>query len=176
MPKKLTQEKLKELFLYDKFLGIFIRLKTVTGNAKKGDIAGYIDNRGYRRITINRKKYTVSRLAWLYVEGYLPENQIDHRNRIRHDDKWHNLRHVSQQCNTRNSKIYNTNTSGITGVKWHKRKRKWRSEIMISGKTIHLGYFDLKLNAAKARWKAEVKYGFPNCNTTSTAYLYLQKG
>ena len=30
-------------------------------------------------------------------------------------------------------------------------------------------------NAVQARWEAEIFYNFPNCNTTSTAYLYLQR-
>ena len=45
----------------------------------------------------------------------------------------------------------------------------------ISFKDIPLGYFQSKIDAARARWKAEVEHDFPNCNTTSTAYLYLQK-
>lgn len=35
----------------------------------------------------------------------------------------------------------------------------------------------VSIAAARARWQAEVKYGFPGCNTTSTAYQYLlEKG
>ena len=175
MSKRLTQKRLKELLHYDPITGIFIRLKTTAGNAKSGDIAGYLNGNGYRMISIDGKKYTTSRLAWLYVEGYFPENEMDHRNRIRSDNRWKNLRHVSHQCNLRNCDISKNNKSGITGIHWDETRKKCKAQIMVDGKCILLGRFNLKTDAARARWEAEVEHDFPNCNTTSTAYLYLQK-
>ena len=173
---KLTQARLKELLHYNPEMGVFTWLKTVSNSVKAGFVAGGIDSDGgYRRIRIDGKRYRSSRLAWLYMEGYFPEHEMDHRNRIKHDDGWENLRHVSHQCNTRNKNIYKTNRSGIAGVCWHKRDKKWHVSIRIFGKLINLGTFNSKLNAAKARWGAEVKHGFPNCNTISTAYLYLKE-
>jgi len=174
MPK-LTQKRLKELLHYEPEIGIFTRLTTVSNyKAKKGDIAGCINKRdGYKRIVIDSKSYKSARLAWLYVEGYFPENDVDHKNRIRHDDRWENLRHVSRQCNIRNCGISKRNKSGIIGVDWDKDRRKWRSQINIFGKIFNLGRFKNKVDAVRARWRAEVKHGFPNCNSTSTAYLYL---
>ena len=171
---KLTQERLKELLHYDPETGVFTRLKTINYNAKQGFMAGW-NNRGYKQISIDGKKYKTSRLAWLYMEGYFPENDIDHIDRIKDNDRWENLRHVSQQCNTRNCSIKNTNKSGITGVSIFNRDRRWVASITINGKQIHLGLFVNKTDAARARWQAEVKYGFPNCNTTSSAYLYLKE-
>lgn len=172
MPKKLIQERLKELLHYDSEIGIFTWAKS---GAKKGNIAGNINRRGYRRIWIDDKQYKASRLAWLYMEGYWPEHEVDHRNRIKHDDRWENLRHVSRQCNIRNRYIQNNNKSGITGVCWKKRDKKWMAHITISGKNIYLGYFNSRFDAAKARWNAEVKYGFPDCNIISSAYSYLMQ-
>lgn len=37
------------------------------------------------------------------------------------------------------------------------------------------GNYGEKPDAAKARWEAEVKYNWPNCCSTSSAYLYIQK-
>lgn len=173
--KRLTQKRLKELLHYNPETGIFTRLKTVPGKAKKDNIAGYIKKDGYRAISIDHKRYYASRLAWLYMEGYFPENEIDHKNRIRHDDRWINLRHVSHQCNLRNCGISKNNKSGITGVFWYGPSQKWGARIMISGKDIFLGYFKGKTDAVRARWNAEVKHGFSGCNTTSMAYLYLRK-
>jgi len=174
---KLTQKRLRELLHYDPIAGVFtwlISKKGTRANLVAGSVSKNKDN-GYRRIKIDGNFYKTSRLAWLYMEGYFPENDIDHENRIRHDDRWENLRHVSRQCNTRNSSTRSDNTSGITGVMWHKAAQKWQARIMISGKGFSLGLFQSKTNAAMARWEAEKKYGFPNCNTTSIAYLYLQK-
>ena len=139
--KKLTQKRLKELLHYDPETGIFIRLKNAGSRSSRGDIAGGPGGCGYRTIGIDGKRYLASRLAWLYQEGYFPENQVDHKNRIRHDDRWENLRHVTQVCNSRNSKTRTTNTSGITGVSWDQRYQKWAAYIMILGKKYHLGYF-----------------------------------
>lgn len=174
MSKKLTQEQLKGVLNYNPKTGNFTWIVSRKG-VNIGVPAGIIDkDSGYRKIKIDGNQYRASRLAWLFIEGYFPENEIDHINRIKDDDRWENLRHVSRQCNVRNSGMIKTNTSGIKGVSWYKRLKKWRADIMISGKSICLGYFQNKKEAALARWNAEVKHDFPNCNTTSTAYLYLQ--
>lgn len=173
--KKLTQERLKELLHYDPKTGVFTWLKTVSKKVKCGNVAGSIRNTyGYRQIKIDGKLCKASRLAFLYMEGYFPEYEVDHRNRITGDDRWKNLRHVSHQCNMRNRSIQKNNKSGITGIFWHKIAQKWVAHIRISGKTTHLGYFKDKFDAARARWNAEVKHSFPGCNTTSSAYLYIQ--
>lgn len=171
---KLTQAQLKEVLHYDPEAGVFTWMVPGKGMGV-GQNAGSINKfHKYRYIQLDGKNYLASRLAWLYMEGYFPEHQIDHKNRIRHDDRWKNLRHVSPQCNSRNCSISKNNKSGITGVCWQKTMNIWTAQIMISGKAKHLGCFNSKLDAARARWKAEIKYGFPACNTTSTAYLYLR--
>ena len=142
----ITQERLKELLHYDPETGIFT-WKTSRGGSKKGDIAGCINTPGYRTISVDRGRYNASRLAWLFVEGYFPENDIDHKD----------------------------NKSGITGVSWNKEKQKWRVRVAILGKEIFLGHFTKKIDAAMARWRGEVKHGPLGCNTTSSAYRYIQK-
>ena len=109
------------------------------------------------------------------MKSYLPENEIDHINRIKDDNRWCNLREVSRQCNVRNCSIGKNNKSGITGVGWVKKCNKWCSRITVSRKTICLGNYKEFSDAVKARWDAEVKYNFPNCNTTSSAYEYLKE-
>lgn len=166
---KLTQQRLKELIYYDPETGIFTRLK----NGKI--IRGVNETTGYQHVHVNGKYYAASRLAWFYMEGYWPENEIDHKNRIRDDNRWINLRHVSRSCNVRNSSISRRNTSGITGVSWDNQYQNWRVHIRINDIAINLGRRVKKVDAARVRWNAEVKYGFPNCNTTSSAYVYLKE-
>jgi len=168
----LTQSRLKEILNYDPETGLFIREKT-RGNSVKGAIAGCFNKcDGYKYICVDGVSYNASRLAFLWMEGYFPEHEIDHRNRIKDDNRWCNLRHVTHFCNSRNCKKSKNNKSGIVGVSWDKRK-KWCSQIMVNGRHIHLGLFTTIREAVKARWEAEVKYGYPNCNTTSSAYQYL---
>ena len=115
------------------------------------------------------------RLAFLYMEGYFPENDVDHINRIKDDNRWCNLREVFRSCNMRNCDMMKTNTSGITGVRFNKFNQKWVARTLLFDKRVNLGYFDNKLDAAKARWEAEKKYCFEHCNTKSSAYQYIHK-
>ena len=124
------------------------------------------------QIMIDGKMYYSSRLAWLYMEGYWPEHEIDHWDRNKLNDKWENLRHATHQCNCKNRGIFKTNKSGVTGVYFYKWSDKWGAFIYLN-KRIHLGYFKRFYDAVKARWDAEVKYEYPNCNSSSTAYKYL---
>lgn len=171
--KDLTQKQLKELLHYDPDTGIFTWAISRRG-FKKGKVAGNINSIGYRRIYINKKSYLAHRLAWLYMEGYFPEYCIDHINRIRNDNRFINLRHVSIQCNIINSKISKTNTSGITGICWRKLHNIWLVRINANNKRMYLGSYENFDDAVRARWNGEVKYNFANCNTTSSAYLYLK--
>lgn len=169
-----THEQLKELLLYSPKTGLFIWRVNKARRIKKNSIAGYNQN-GYTIIQINNKQYRANRLAWFYMKGYWPEYEIDHKDRIRNNNKWDNLRHVTPSCNAKNRNIRKDNTSGIVGVNWHNDRSVWTANITINKKQKRLGYFDYFLDAVKARWKAEVKYNYPNCNTTSTAYSYLKE-
>lgn len=108
------------------------------------------------------------------MDGYLPENDVDHINRIRNDNRWGNLRHVSRQCNNRNVGLRKCNKTGVTGVN-SAYNGLWKSDICVNRHHIGLGLFSDFNYAVKARWDAEVKYDFPACNSTSPAYLYLKE-
>ena len=172
---KLTQERLKELLDYDPENGVFIRKISTNNNIKIGSISGSIDKQGYLIIWADGKRYKAHRLAFLWMEGYLPENQVDHIDRNKINNRWSNLREVSQTCNMRNRAVLKNNKYKITGISFHKKLNKIRADIRISRKLIYLGIFDNLLDAVKARWEAEVKYNFPNCNTTSSSYMYLKE-
>ena len=168
---QIIQKRLKEILHYDPETGIFRWLVT-RGGRTPGTIAGSINKlSGYRHIRINGKIYRAARLAHLYVEGYFPEHDMDHRDRNKNNDAWENLRHVSRLCNTRNRKIHCNNTSGITGVHWSKKDNTWIALIGVK----YLGCFNNLIDAVKARWEAEKKYDWSDCNTTSSAFNFLQE-
>jgi len=169
---KLTQNRLRHFLNYNPGTGVFT-WKVSRGGVKVGSQAGDVKASGYRYIAVSGKRYLASRLAWLFMEGYFPEHEMDHINRFRDDNRWENLRHVTKQCNARNSKRLNTNTSGITGVSWHKKTGKWRASAVIDGEPKHLGLFRSFINAVKARWQAEVEHGWPGCNSHTDAFCYL---
>lgn len=172
--KSLTQSRLKELLSYDHATGLFTWSKS-RGCIKKGDKAGSLNTSGYLTIRVDRRLYRSNRLAFLYMEGYSPENSVDHINRDKTDNRWDNLRHVSQSCNIRNSKKSLSNKSGVTGVVWDKARGRWHAQITVNYKNIHFGRHRKFINAVMARWEAEKKYNFPNCNNSSSAFLYLKE-
>lgn len=98
----LTQEKLQHLLDYDPLTGIWTwRNPLPRSKMKSGDIAGRITG-GRRQIRIASGFFYASRLAWLYMTGEWPQDQIDHINRIRDDDRWENLREANQSQNSFN--------------------------------------------------------------------------
>lgn len=67
--------------------------------------------------------------------------------------KWEN--YSNQAYNQRMSKY---NTSGRTGVCWHKAANKWSASIDHMNKQIHLGLFETYDGAVAARERAELTY------------------
>jgi len=168
----ITQERLKEVLDYDQDTGKFRRRTSGPGRSN-GFEAGCINPEGYRQISIGGRSYKAHRLAILYTDGYMPENQIDHINRDRADNRRVNLREASHQCQARNSKMRMDNTSGIKGVYWHKIAGKWQVQIAVERHENSLGYYDDILEAAYTRYAAEQCLGFQDCEITSSAKQYI---
>lgn len=152
----LTQERLKELLDYDPDTGAFTWKVNRTAGIKVGDIAG-TNNQGYIMIRVDGKKYSAHRLAWLYVYGCWPTNEIDHINRVRGDNRSCNLREVTKQENGWNQSMYKSNKSGFTGVHWSQKESCWVAQIQKRGSKMTLGRYDTpeEANAAYVRAKAE---------------------
>jgi len=138
----ITQEELKSLLSYDKNTGLFKWIKTVSATGIKHSNAGCLSPIGYIYIGINRKSYKAHRLAWLYVYGYIPKNQIDHINGNKADNRLCNLREVTTYQNALNQKLAKNNTSGIKGISLCKKTNKWNVRITINGIRKSLGCFD----------------------------------
>ena len=175
MRNKLTQGELKERLNYDSLTGLFTWKSLLRcSKAKIGGVAGYKQH-GYVIIKLNKISYKAHRLAWLYVHGYFPENQIDHKDRIRHHNWVDNLREASSSCQVINSEIRNDNTSGIRGVGWHKGQNKWMSKITVNNKTKHLGYYKNFDEAVCIRLAAEQCLSWEGCDSCSPSFQYVQK-
>lgn len=162
----ITQELLQELLDYDPDTGVFTWLRrpgndrcTNSWNARyAGNRAGLVNARGYRMIRIGGPQYRAHRLAWLYVHGEWPADQIDHINGVSDDNRIANLREATNSENCRNKGKMPNNTSGFKGVYWNKNTRKWLAGIRVSLKFIPLGYYDCPKEAAAAYAVAAAKY------------------
>lgn len=118
------------------------------------------NSEGYRFGKVLNDPYKSHRVAWAVFRGEWPPEEIDHINGDRGDNRIVNLRAVTRLENHRNKKKPKNNTSGVIGVSFRKRDQKWKAQIMVKGKHLHLGCFANKADAIAARKAAEVKYGF----------------
>lgn len=146
----LTQARLRELLEYDVETGVFTWKVRRGGKAIAGAVAGRIDTHGHRQITIDRKLYLAHRLAWLYVHGYWPTVQIDHRDTVKDNNALSNLRLATHAEQMRNRGPVSTNTSGFKGVSWDKRRSKWRAQIWQNGRSRTIGHYATTEEAAAA--------------------------
>lgn len=118
------------------------------------------DSRGYRIGSIFTRSYFAHRVAYAIYHGEWPDDQIDHINGKRSDNRIANLRAVTRQENARNMKRPKDNKSGVMGVSWCNYTQKWKATINVRGRYITLGRFDCFLAASMVRRKAETNYGF----------------
>ena len=166
-------EVVRDRFDYDEKTG-WLTWKNGYRKNWNGTRAGGLNDRGYRKIKIDGKSYYEHRIIWLWFYGYLPENEIDHRNRIK-DCNWiSNLREARRSCNMRNAGLSKNNTTGIVGVSELKNGKFLVRITNNKGKRICLGTFDIFLEAVKVRYLSEIKYNYENCNSTSTALKFIK--
>lgn len=161
MNNNITQDYLKTILDYNQDTGVFTWKVKRFSHANKVNVGVIANNKsvwGYCRIGIDGKRYMAHRLAWLYVYGSFPPNQIDHINRDRGDNRICNLRLSSQGENMQNISLNCKNTSGFKGVSWDKKAKKWYAKITHQYKQIPLGLYDVVEDAAKAYSEAKKKY------------------
>jgi len=152
----LTQARVKELFHYDPIVGVFIR-KVPASWSKIGDISTGLDGKGYRRVSIDGKRYSEHRLAWFYMNGDWPPEEIDHINGSPTDNSFENLRLANRKENLRNTKVSKNNKCGLKGVSWHSCSKRWRARFFHKGKEVNLGLYDTPEAAHAAYAAASVR-------------------
>lgn len=149
----------KEFFTY-KDLTRFLDYNPETGRItrkKDGSYAEHGHHSGYLFTKVRGAVFSSHRLAWILHYGYEPENEIDHKNGIRTDNRIDNLREVTRGCNMWNKKVYKGSTSGYKGVSFDGKTKVWRCYGAKNGRTIYLGIFEHKFDAVVVRlcWESE---------------------
>jgi hypothetical protein len=126
---------------------------------RSGKVAGSTDSSGHRQVKIKGVTYQLHRIVWLwwYGDGSLPMCQLDHIDRDRSNNRIENLRLAARNDsdNQQNTSLRKDNTSGIKGVSWIARIRKWEVQIQTDKKKKYVGVYENLLDAVAARLAAE---------------------
>jgi hypothetical protein len=116
------------------------------------------DKNGYLIVRLSKDKvkktFAIHRLiAHAFI--FNPKNKkcVDHIDNNRSNNNINNLRWASNKENSQNKIISKNNTSGIKGVTFDKKAKKWKAQIQIDGIQIYLGSFDSIDDAKQARIK-----------------------
>lgn len=156
---EVTAADVRGALLYCPSTGEFRRAVAVKGH-KAGEVVGCPHSGGYIRIGLFGREFFAHRLAWLYVHGEWPADQIDHINGNRADNRICNLRQATDAQNRQNLRAATSRnkSSGELGVTWDKSKGKWKAQICVNGKRMGVGHFE-SVHDAKAAYltkKAEL--------------------
>lgn len=145
--KPLTQERLKEILHYDLRTGIFTWIVATARRISIGDAAGCVNTSDhYIYIRIDGKLYAAHRLAFLYVEGAFPPEEVDHINQVRSENHFGNLRHATRRQNSHNRSVGANIAVHKQGVK------RFQARIKANGKSRSLGYYLTREEAECAYW------------------------
>lgn len=158
-------ERLRELLIVDPTSPSGLRWRVNRGGkAQARQIAGAkCPNsksriRCYWSVAVDGVVYRASRIIYAMHYGAFSEDlQVDHINGDRGDNRAENLRIATQSQNSMNKGISGNNTSGVKGVHFCNRSKKWNAAIQVSRKRFSLGYFHNFDDARRAREEAELR-------------------
>lgn len=114
----LTADEVRGLLDYDPETGLFRWRKPGKGRIScHRRFTGYVNKKGYVIIGIKYRPYLAHRLAWLWMTGDWPRGQLDHKDRNRSNNKWHNLREATSSEQNLNSNSHPYLGLTCTGIK-----------------------------------------------------------
>lgn len=134
----------------------------------KEDLCKVMDHTWCLKKSSNGIPYVVTRLIVneTLKTGYLHrlimepgyDMEVDHINHNVLDNRRENLRLCTREQNLMNRRKNKKSSSQFKGVSFYRPLNKWKAQIKINHKKIHIGYFENEIDAAKAYNKAAILY------------------
>ena len=149
MNTSITREFVLEHLEYIRETGALLQ-KMPRPKIKVGEIAGAVTPKGYRYIQLRGKKYAAHRLVWLIENGNFPSLFIDHIDGNKLNNCISNLREVTGKQNNENKGAQNNSQTGVRGVSFVPRLKKYKAQIQHNGQNNYLGLYDTPQEAQAA--------------------------
>ena len=183
---KLPVARLHELLTYDPVSGA-LRWKLRDENEEPRDLVrarfnalfalkpagSNLRDKGYRRvmIKIDGSNYPASHVAWAMGTGAWPTALLDHVDGDATKNSLVNLREADTTCNNRNASRRKDNSSGATGVDFHKASSSWRFRVGSGDNRIEKTGFSSKEEADTQARQARMQQNYAERHGTERATL-----
>lgn len=141
---------LRRTLAYDPETGIFTNRHSRKNSPVPGVPLGFKDRKGYLRLRFRNATFLAHRLAWFYVHGAWPTNQIDHADHDRTNNRIGNLRPCTNAENRQNIRPEGYGESGFLGVSRAVGADRWTAMITVDGRAHYLGCFKTPEEASAA--------------------------
>lgn len=143
---KLSKIKLKHGFSSHRLYNVWTNMIKRCNNIENTNYKSY----GARGITVCDRWLDINNFIedmYPTFEDGLTLDRIDVNGNYEKDNcRWATI--VTQNRNTQ--RINKINTSGYRGVSWHKKNKKWRTQIIVNNKNIHIGCYVNAIDGALA--------------------------
>lgn len=154
-----TNDQVAEYMSYNPETGIVCWKKNTGRKAKVGKPCGRPDKDGYLRVGFLKRDYKLHSVCWFLYYGYWPKVLLDHKNRIKNDNRICNLREANSFQNMANSTLRKNNKSGHAGV-FKMPSGRWRVIVRSENVPHYIGTFkDLELAVQARNLAAERLHG-----------------
>lgn len=160
MSADISHQRLRELLNYEADTGYFTWKYPPRGRVA-GRVAGCKRADGYILIRLDGHLYLAHRLAWLYANGEMPVDLLDHIDGDPSNNRLSNLRPATAAQNQQNReaiRISGDYSSRFVGVSWSKQHQSWEACLVKDRRRFRLGLFEREDQAAEAYISAKMKY------------------
>lgn len=135
-----------------------LRWRVSRGRVAAGDIAGWVDRNGYRKVRLYGRGVFAHHIVWAMQHGEWPVGDIDHKDGDKANNRPDNLRLATRAMNMQNRRSVNRNNTtgklGVTKNTWSKRN-PYTAQITVGGKVQYLGCYPTVESAHRAYLEAK---------------------